>query len=88
MILDEPTTGLDEAARQNVITALERVSEGRTVLLVTHDLDLAARADRVVYVEQGRVLENASHETLLANGDSYARLYRLQQQGFADGAAA
>ncbi|NNE46264.1 MAG: ABC transporter ATP-binding protein, partial [Rhodothermales bacterium] len=88
MILDEPTTGLDEAARQNVITALERVSEGRTVLLVTHDLDLAARADRVVYVEEGRVLENASHETLLANGDSYARLYRLQQQGFADGAAA
>ncbi len=78
LILDEPTTGLDEESERAVIEALRRLAEGRTTFLVTHDLRLAARADRVVYLEQGRVLECGTHAELLHVDGRYAALYRLQ----------
>ncbi len=78
LILDEPTVGLDEENERYVQEALETLARGRTTLLVTHDLSLAARADRVVYLERGRVLEAGRHAELLRRGGRYASLYRLQ----------
>jgi ATP-binding cassette subfamily B protein len=78
LILDEPTTGLDEESERAVVDALRRLAAGRTTFLVTHDLRLAARADRVIYLEQGRVLECGTHAELLEVNGRYAALYRLQ----------
>src|SRR2546428_765581 len=81
LILDEPTTGLDGENERAVIEALERLAEGRTTFLITHDLLLAARADVVLYLEAGRLRECGSHAQLLQAGGQYALLYNLQTAG-------
>jgi ATP-binding cassette subfamily B protein len=78
LILDEPTTGLDEESERAVVGALEVSARGRTVLLITHDLQLAARAHRILYLEHGRVLEQGTHAELTERGGRYATLYRMQ----------
>ena len=81
VVLDEPTTGLDEQSRVAVLDALERLTAGRTTLIVSHDLELARRADRIAYLDQGRVVEAGTHAQLIALGGRYAALYRLQSEG-------
>lgn len=78
LILDEPTVGLDEENRKAVIDGLLRLRGGRTTLLITHDLDLAATADRVVVLHDGHVAECGTHADLLAAGGRYAALVELQ----------
>jgi ATP-binding cassette subfamily B protein len=78
LILDEPTTGLDEENERAVVGALRRLAQGRTTLLVTHDLRLAARADQILVLNHGEIAERGSHADLLASGGWYATLYRLQ----------
>jgi ATP-binding cassette subfamily B protein len=60
--------------------SLERLAIGRTTVLVTHDLAQAARADEILYLEQGRILERGAHRELVAAGGRYALLYRLQDR--------
>jgi ATP-binding cassette subfamily B protein len=79
LLLDEPTSGLDVASELAVLRALERAAEGRTVISVSHRLGLAARADRVVVLEAGRVVEQGPPGELLAAGGAYARLWDLQR---------
>ncbi|WP_330450554.1 hypothetical protein FLP41_09730 [Paracoccus marcusii] len=67
--------------------AIWRLAKGRTSLLITHDLSQAARADRIVFLEAGRVAEQGSHADLLARGGRYARLWALQGRGQDGGAA-
>lgn len=78
LLLDEPTASLDEASERTVLEALERLAEGRTTFLVTHDLRLASRADIIVYLDEGGVREQGTHDELLRAGGRYAELYRLQ----------
>jgi ATP-binding cassette subfamily B protein len=78
LILDEPTTGLDEENERAVVEALDRLAVGRTTFLVTHDLRLAARADLILYLEHSGVLEQGSHGELIESAGRYASLYRLQ----------
>ena len=78
LLLDEPTSGLDAASEQAVLDALDRAAEGRTVVAVSHRLGLAARADRVVVLDGGRVVEQGPPGELLAAGGAYARLWALQ----------
>jgi ABC-type multidrug transport system fused ATPase/permease subunit len=78
LLLDEPTSGLDAASEQAVLDALDRAAEERTVLSVSHRLSLAARADRVVVLDGGRVVEQGPPGELLAAGGAYARLWALQ----------
>jgi ABC-type multidrug transport system fused ATPase/permease subunit len=79
LLLDEPTSGLDAASEQAVLDALDRVAENRTVLAVSHRLSLAARSDRVVVLDGGRVVEQGPPGELLAAGGAYARLWALQR---------
>jgi ATP-binding cassette subfamily B protein len=78
LILDEATTGLDEEHERMVMEALWRLSSGRTTFWITHDLRQASRADLILYLEGGRVLEHGSHEDLMRLGQLYASLYTLQ----------
>jgi ATP-binding cassette, subfamily B, bacterial len=78
LLLDEPTSGLDAASERAALDALDRAAEGRTALAVSHRLGLAARADRVVVLDGGRVVEQGPPAELLAAGGAYARLWALQ----------
>jgi ATP-binding cassette subfamily B protein len=75
LILDEATANLDLATEAQVVRAMGRVSEGRTTLLIAHRLQSAARADRVVMLDHGRIVEVGSHADLLAAGGAYAALW-------------
>ncbi|WP_327704104.1 ABC transporter ATP-binding protein [Streptomyces decoyicus] len=75
LILDEPTTGLDTLATQRILAPLRRLAEGRTTLVITHDLDLAADADRVLVLDEGRLVESGRHAELLARQGLYATLF-------------
>ncbi|WNV77642.1 ABC transporter ATP-binding protein [Geodermatophilus sp. DSM 44513] len=75
VVLDEATAALDPTAARGLERALEAALRGRTVLAVSHRLDVAAGADRIAVVEDGRVTEVGSHTELLAAGGGYAELW-------------
>ncbi|MBE8969962.1 ABC transporter ATP-binding protein [Nostocales cyanobacterium LEGE 12452] len=78
LILDEPTTGLDQGNEKAVIDALQQLSENRTTFLITHDLYLATRADMILYLENGQVVEQGTHLELMQQNGRYAALYQVQ----------
>jgi ATP-binding cassette, subfamily B, bacterial len=83
IVLDEATSSLDPGTEMLVERALAAVAEGRTVVTIAHRLSTAERADRVVVMEHGRVVEVASHDKLVEHGDRYARLWASWQAGLA-----
>jgi ATP-binding cassette subfamily B protein len=85
IVLDEATSSLDPATEAAVERALAAVVEGRTVIIIAHRLSTAERADRVVVMDAGRVVEVASHEELVEQGERYARLWASWQAGVAAG---
>jgi ATP-binding cassette subfamily B protein len=78
LILDEATSALDSESEALVQEALERLMKGRTVFIIAHRLTTIRRVDRILVVEQGRVVESGSHTELLEQGDRYARFYAQQ----------
>ena len=85
LLLDEATSALDAESERLVQTAVERVAEGRTTIIVAHRLATVKKADRIVVMENGRIVAEGSHDALVAQDGLYARLARLQ---FTDGIAA
>jgi ATP-binding cassette subfamily B protein len=82
LILDEATSALDTISERLVQQALEPLIEGRTTLAIAHRLSTILAADKIVYVDRGRIIERGSHAELLAKGGAYAALYHEQ---FSDG---
>ena len=81
LILDEPTTGLDAGATERVLTPLRRLMEGRTTLVISHNLLTVTDADQIVYLEDGRITASGRHRELLTRSPGYAELYRLHHPG-------
>src|SRR6185437_5931316 len=79
LILDEPTSALDAETEGLLLEALERLTAGRTTLIIAHRLAMVRRADRIVVVRDGRVVEAGSHDDLLRSQGSYFRLHQIQQ---------
>ena len=85
LLLDEATSALDAESERAVQQAVDALSQGRTTLIVAHRLATVKKADRIVVLEQGRIVAMGAHDELVADGGLYARLARLQ---FTDGLAA
>ncbi|KAA5605340.1 ABC transporter ATP-binding protein [Roseospira marina] len=78
LLLDEATAALDRETERRVQTALERLGRGRTTLVVAHRLATVRHADRICVLEAGRIVEEGDHDSLLARGGLYARLWAGQ----------
>ena len=82
LVLDEATSALDSEVEANIQDALSRVMEGKTVLAIAHRLSTISAMDRIVVLDDGRIVEEGTHETLLARGGLYARYWNRQSGGF------
>jgi len=81
LLLDEATSNLDPVSEKLVQKALEEIMEGRTSLFIAHRLSTAARADRILVLSHGTVVESGSHAELMESGGAYAGMYRAFSSG-------
>lgn len=81
LLLDEPTSALDANAEARVQSALDTLFAGRTVLMIAHRLSTVKKADMIVVMDRGRVVETGTHDQLVGAGGLYAHLHRTQLQG-------
>lgn len=84
LLLDEATSALDAQSEQVVQAALDRLSRGRTTLVIAHRLSTIRNADKIIVMDQGVVVDEGTHDSLLAQGGRYADLYNLQFRGDED----
>ena len=82
LVLDEATSALDSEVEAAIQDALHGMMEGKTVIAVAHRLSTIARMDRIVVLDEGKIVETGSHATLLAKGGLYAGFWRRQSGGF------
>lgn len=82
LLLDEATSALDSEVEAVIQQSLYRLMEGKTVIAIAHRLSTIAAMDRLIVLDEGRVVEQGDHTTLLAQGGLYARLWAQQSGGF------
>lgn len=83
-ILDEPTSNLDVKTEYAIFSKFRTLSRGRTTVLISHRFSTVALADRILVMEDGRVVEEGTHDTLMALDGAYAALYRLHRRDLED----
>jgi ATP-binding cassette subfamily B protein len=80
LVLDEATSALDSFTEREIQAALERVSQGRTTLIIAHRLSTVVHADEILVLDKGVIVERGKHEDLLARGGLYAGLWSRQRE--------
>ena len=78
IILDEATSSLDAAVERQIQEAMDRAMEGRTSFVIAHRLSTIINADRILYLENGHIVEEGTHEELLRKNGAYQKLFSLQ----------
>lgn len=81
-ILDEPTASVDPEAEANMFESLKKLPKDRTVILISHRFSTVRHADRIIILDGGVITEQGSHEELMAHNGTYAKLFRLQAEGY------
>lgn len=84
LVLDEATSALDSEVEAEIQEALTTVMQGKTVLAIAHRLSTIAQMDRIIVLDQGRIVEQGPHDALLAQNGLYARFWARQSGGFLD----
>ena len=82
LILDEPTASLDARAEYEVFHRFAELMRGRMAVIISHRFSTVRMADRIVVLDEGRVVEEGSHAELVARGGLYAELFALQAEGY------
>jgi ATP-binding cassette, subfamily B, bacterial len=82
LVLDEPTAAMDAAAEAEIFEHFRQLTRDRMVILISHRFSTVRMADQILVLEDGKVVEQGSHESLMARDDRYARLFTLQAQGY------
>ena len=82
MLLDEATSALDQATEARIKTALTRLTNGRTTIVVAHRLSSIADADQIYVMESGGLIEQGTHDDLLDENGLYAQLYNAQRSSY------
>jgi ATP-binding cassette subfamily B protein len=82
LILDEPTASLDARAEYEIFQRFAELMSGRMAVLISHRFSTVRMADRILVLDGGRIIEQGTHEQLLALGRRYAELFELQAAGY------
>lgn len=82
LILDEPTSALDAEAEHDLFTRIKRLARGRMAIFISHRFSTTRQADRILVLEEGRLIEEGTHEELMIKGGRYAELFLLQAESY------
>jgi ABC-type multidrug transport system fused ATPase/permease subunit len=82
MVLDEPTASVDAESEAKIFDSLEKLSNDTTALLISHDFSTILQCNQIFVFEEGKLIEEGSHETLMKKAGKYSELYNLQAERF------
>lgn len=81
-VLDEPSSALDPVAEYDMYNSMMRACEDKTVIFISHRMSSAVLADRIILLENGRIVESGSHAELMKKDGQYAKLFEMQAAGY------